>query len=72
MIKGVLINFAKFTGKHLCEGLFLNKVTGLGPQTCNFIKKETLAPVFSCEFCKIYKNTFLTEHLRWLLLEHLF
>ena len=26
---------------------------------CNFIKKETLAQVFSCEFCKISKNTFL-------------
>ena len=25
---------------------------------CNFIKKETLAQVFSCEFCKISKNTF--------------
>ena len=24
----------------------------------NFIKKETLAQVFSCEFCKISKNTF--------------
>ena len=29
----------------------------------NFIKKETLAQVFSCEFCEISKNTFLTEHL---------
>ena len=28
------------------------------PQACNFIKKETLAQVFSCEFCKISKNTF--------------
>ena len=28
------------------------------PGACNFIKKETLAQVFSCEFCKIYKNTF--------------
>ena len=27
-------------------------------------KKETLAQVFSCEFCKIYRNTFFTEHLR--------
>ena len=27
-------------------------------QACNFIKKETLAQVFSCEFCKIFKNTF--------------
>ena len=24
--KGVLINFAKFTGKHLCQRLFFNKV----------------------------------------------
>ena len=27
-------------------------------QENNFIKKETLAQVFSCEFCKIFKNTF--------------
>ena len=27
--KGVLRNFAKFIGKHLCQGLFLNKVVGL-------------------------------------------
>ena len=27
-------------------------------EACNFIKEETLAQVFSCEFCKIYKNTF--------------
>ena len=28
----------------------------------NFIKKETLAQVFSNEFCEISKNTFFTEH----------
>ena len=38
------------------------------PEACNFIKKETMAQVFSCEFYKISKNTFFTEHLRWLLL----
>ena len=27
-------------------------------EACNFIKKETLAQVFSCKFCEIYKNTF--------------
>ena len=27
------------------------------------IKKETLAQVFSCEFCGISKNTFFTENL---------
>ena len=31
---------------------------------CNFIKKETLAQVFYCKFCEIFKNTFVTEHLR--------
>ena len=37
-------------------------------QDCNFIKKEILAHVFSCEFCEISKNSFFTEHLWWLLL----
>ena len=37
-------------------------------QACNFIKNETLAQVFSCEFCEISKNTFFIEHLWWLLL----
>ena len=46
--KDVLRNFAKFTGKHLFNGLCLNKVAGL---VCNFIKKKTLAQVFSREFC---------------------
>ena len=48
--QGVLRNFAKFTGKHLCQSLFFNKVAGL--------KKETLGQVFSCEFYEISKNTF--------------
>ena len=38
--------------------LFFNKVAG------NFIKKEALAQVFSCEFSEISKNTFFKEHLR--------
>ena len=46
--KGALRNFTKFTGKHLCQSLFFNKL----------IKKETLAQVFFCEFCEISKNTF--------------
>ena len=29
-----------------------------------YLKKETLAHVFSCEFWEISKNTFFTEHLR--------
>ena len=42
--KGVLRNFAKFTG--------------LRSQAHNFIKIETLAEVFSNEFYEISKNTF--------------
>ena len=30
--KGALRNFAKFTGKRLCQSLFFNKVAGLGPE----------------------------------------
>ena len=61
--KGVLKSFVKFTGKHLCQSLFFHKVAGH-----NFIKKETLAQVFSCEFYEISKNSFFIEHLWWLLL----
>ena len=32
-------------------------------QVFNFIKKEILEQVFSCEFCEISKNLFFTEHL---------
>ena len=28
------------------------------PQACNFIKKETLTQMFSCEFCETFKKTF--------------
>ena len=57
--KGVLRNFAKFTGKHLYPSLLFNKVAGFRPaEACNFFKKENLAQVFSCEFCEISKNTF--------------
>ena len=62
--KGVFRNFAKFTGKRLCQSLFFNRVADLRPQACNVIKKETLAQVFSCEFCGNSNNTFFTEHLR--------
>ena len=56
--KVVRKNISKFTGKHLCQNLFFNKVASLRPAACTFIKKETLAQVFSYEFCEISKNTF--------------
>ena len=50
--KGVLRNFPKFTGKHLCQSLFFNKVLGL---YTSWKHQKTRA-------------TFFTEQLRWLLL----
>ena len=38
--EGVLKNFAKFTGKHLCQRIFFNKIAAL---------KKTLAQVFYCD-----------------------
>ena len=35
--KGVLENFSKFLGKHLCQSLFFNKVAGL--RTAALLKK---------------------------------
>ena len=60
MKKVVLRNFAKFTGKHLCQSLFFNKFAGLRPQPCNFIKKEALAQVFfPVSFAKFLRTPFL-------------
>ena len=54
-------NFAKFKGRHLCESLFFNHVAVLRPAT--LLKKETLAQVFSCEFCENSYNTFFHKTL---------
>ena len=34
------------------------------PPGCTFVKKETLAQVFSCKFCEICKKTYFEKHLR--------
>ena len=36
----------------------VKKVFLVAGQACNFIKKEDLAQLFSCEFCETSKNTF--------------
>ena len=54
--------FEIFTGKHLWQSLFFNKVADL--RTCNFIFKKALAQMFSCQFSEIFKNNFLTEQVR--------
>ena len=45
--KGVLKNFANFTGKHLCQSHFLNKVAGLRPFSKNTSERLLLIIVVS-------------------------
>ena len=65
--KGILRNFAKFTGKHLCQSLFFNLVTGVRPAT--LLKVRLWHRCFPMTFAIFLRIPFLTEHLRWLLLE---
>ena len=64
--KSVFRNFAKFTGKHLCQTFYFNKVTGLRPAI--LFKKRLWHRYFPVNFPKFLRTPFLTEHLRWLLL----
>ena len=63
--KGVLRNFAKFTEKHLCESLFLNKVAGLRPAT--LLKKRLWYRCFPVNFAKFLTKPFL-KNTSWRLL----
>ena len=40
-------------------------------EACNFIKKEALAQVLSCEFCETFKNIFFKEQFWATASEHL-
>ena len=56
--KGFLRNFAKFTGKQLCQSLFLDKVAGLRlPET--LLKKRFWHRCFSVNFAKFLRTLFL-------------
>ena len=59
--KGVIKNFTKFTGKHLCESLFLNEVAALRPAT--LFKKKIWHRCFPVNFVKFFRTTFFIEHL---------
>ena len=66
----VLRNFEEishFTGKHLCQSLPFNKIAGLTPAT--LLKKKLWHGYFPVNFAKFLRTPFLTEHLRWLLLQ---
>ena len=54
--KGVLTNFAKFTGKHLCQSLLYNKLADLRPAT--FTARKTIFPGISWKAQKDQVNIF--------------
>ena len=64
--KGVLGNFEKFRGKHLCQSLLFNKVADL--RTVALLKKRFWYRCFPVNFLKFLKTP-ITEHFRWLLLK---
>ena len=54
-VKKVFLENSQNSQQNTCARVsFLIK---LQPYACNFIKKETLAQVFSCQFYEISKNT---------------
>ena len=54
MKKGVLENLAEFTGKHLCQSLFLNKVSGLRPAT--LLKERLWNSCFPVNFTNFWRT----------------
>ena len=52
--KGVVENFAKFTGKHLRQSLFFNKVAGLSPTT--LLEKRLWHCYFPVNFAKLLRK----------------
>ena len=67
MKTGVLKNFAKFTEKHLCQSLFLNKVAGL--KFATLLKKRLWHRCFLVNFAKFLIAPFLQNTSRRLLLD---
>ena len=64
--KQVFLKISQCSQKtHVFESLF-NKAGTL--KACIFIKKEIPTQVFSCEYCKIFKNSFLVEHFLFIIL----
>ena len=65
--KGVLRNFTKFTGKHLCQSLSFNKVADLRPAT--LLKKRLWHRCFPVNFVKFLRTPFLQNTAGRLLLK---
>ena len=65
-VKKALLEIPQNSQENICARVpFIIKLQALA---FNFIKKETLTKVFSCEITKFLRTPFVTEQLRWLLL----
>ena len=62
---GIFRNFAKFTGKHLYQNLFLNKVQGFRP--ASLLKKRLWLRCFFLNFAK-FLRTYLLQNISELVL----
>ena len=60
--KMVFLKISQNSKEYLCQSLFFNKVAGDCGMPWNFIKKETLTQMFSCEFWEIFQDIFFTGH----------
>ena len=59
--KKALLDISQNSQENTCaRASFLMKLQFPG---CNFIKNDTLSQDLSCEFCKICKISFFTDHL---------
>ena len=67
LISMIYFNFVKFTGKHLCQSLFFDKVAGLRPAT--IIKKRLWHRCFSVNFVTFLRTPILTKICERLLLK---
>ena len=64
---GVLRNFTKAKGKHLCQSVFFNKVADLRLAIL-LLKKRLWHRCFPVSFGKFLRTPFIIEHLWWPLL----
>ena len=58
--KKLFLKISQYSPENVCVGIFVSKNAVLQPAT---FLKETPTQNVSCEFCKIFKNSYFEEHL---------
>ena len=60
--KQVFLKILQNSPENICAGVCFNKFASVQPATS--LNKRLQHRVFSCKFCEIFNNTYLTKHLR--------